>query len=167
MVAVPETPASASGEVIVTDGGWSTKLSTVTDTGADSVDWSPVSVAVAVIVCGPLPTSVVSQLTDQPFAPFVSVPTTLPSTSKTTRVTPSSSEAVAVMFTEPETTAPFEGEVICTDGGWSVGCSDSTKKSSPAQDCPSMFGPLSTWTVPGTGTPFSMRIRRRIPSVRV
>ena len=41
----------------------------------------------------------------------------VPSTLNSTRVTPTLSEARAAMFTRPETTEPFAGEVIETDGG--------------------------------------------------
>ena len=40
----------------------------------------------------------------------------MPSTLNSTRVTPTLSEAVAAMATEPETVAPVAGEVIETDG---------------------------------------------------
>src|SRR5690554_5342411 len=82
MSTMPETEAPCVGDVIVTDGGSSIGLSTVTTTESDAV-WLLPSEATAVIVWVPLGTVVVSQDTDQPSDPFWSVPTVVVPTRNT------------------------------------------------------------------------------------
>ena len=108
--------APGAGAVSATEGGRST-LSTVTPTAAEAVVWAALSVAVAVSVRAPSATPVLSQDTDQPSPPLVSVPILAPSTKNWTWVTPLSSLAFAVTAMVPATVAPGAGAVSATEGG--------------------------------------------------
>jgi hypothetical protein len=97
-------------------------LATVTVTPADGAVCPPVSVATALSVWLPSVTPVEFHATDQPSAPFVSVPMVVLSTRNRTWVTPWSSVALAWTVIVPDTVAPLAGAVIVTDGGLSTDC---------------------------------------------
>src|SRR5687767_7448063 len=91
-------------------------LSTVTETWPLTVVSPAVSVATAVIVCGPLGRPLVLQLAV--YGAVVSAaPTLVEPALNCTEATPPSSTASAVSGTVPETEAPSEGAVTDTAGG--------------------------------------------------
>ncbi len=92
----------------------SSALATVTPTAADTPVCPAASPALAVSVCGPFATRVVSHGTS--YGALVSVPITVPSTENVTPVTPTSSEAVASTAIGPLTLAPSPGAVMPTVG---------------------------------------------------
>jgi hypothetical protein len=84
-------------------------------TGADVVTFPAASRAIARTVCDPLETAVEFHVTE--YGDAVSgCPTLAPSTVNCTDVTPSSSAAVALSATEPETVVPDPGAVTETVG---------------------------------------------------
>src|SRR3954447_6263415 len=89
-------------------------LLTVTLTATDVPTLSAASYAFAVSECEPFATDVESQLYE--YGEVVSVDLSAPSTYNSTFVTPTLSEAVALMETVPTTVAPFSGAVIETVG---------------------------------------------------
>ncbi len=111
---VPETVALLAGEVIVTTGLAVVVLFTATVTLAVPV-LPLASVAVAVIVCVPLDSCVVSVLVLQAVVP-VAVTGVPPSTLTCTWLIPAVSAAVPETASVPETVALLAGEVIVTTG---------------------------------------------------
>ena len=91
-------------------------LDTVTVTVADVPVLPAASIALETIVCEPFATLVVSQLKASDVA-LVLLAATVPSISNCICVTPTLSDAVAVMLTVPETVAPFAGAVTDVVGG--------------------------------------------------
>jgi len=113
---VPETVAPAVGEVMDTVIGAVLVLFTVIDTPALVALLFAVSVAIAVSVCFPFATFVVSNACE--YGGVVSRdPNGAPSTSNCTLATPTLPAAVASTVIVPETVAPEAGDVIDTVGG--------------------------------------------------
>src|SRR5262245_22967082 len=88
---------------------------TVTVTVADVAVWPAVARAIAVSVCDPSATVLVSQLIAYG-ATVSSAPTCTPSANNRTPATPKSSTALAITVTAPDTTVPAPGVVIATLG---------------------------------------------------
>src|ERR1700742_174536 len=95
-----------------------TLFETVTVTGDDVVVCPAPSLAFETMVCGPLEACVVfhEYASDEEFV-FEALAD--PSMSISSEVTPTSSEAVALMLTVPDTVAPLEGAVMDVVGGLS------------------------------------------------
>src|SRR5438876_377084 len=98
---VPATVPPSAGDVIETVGGVvSAGAPTVTVTEA-AAELPAASYALAVIVCEPALAPVAFQV--KPYGELVEVATTVPSTEKTTLLTPKVSLALAATATDPET----------------------------------------------------------------
>jgi hypothetical protein len=93
-------------------------LDTVTVTDAELV-FPAASNALAVIVCGPFATVVVSHT--NPYGPVVDVASFTPSTQNSTDATPALSDAAAATVTDPVTVDPSNGAVTDTTGGTASG----------------------------------------------
>ncbi len=103
-------------ELLEDGGGVVIILFTVTLTADEVVKLELESRAIAVIECEPLVTEVVLQETE--YGDVVSsAPTFTPSTLNCTPDTATLSEALAVIFTAPETVAEAAGDVTETVGG--------------------------------------------------
>src|SRR6266853_134859 len=91
-------------------------LATVTVTGAEVVTLPAASRATAVRVCEPFATAVVYAATAYGAVVF-SAPKSMPSYLNCTPMTPTLSEALAMMGTVPQRVAPDGGETMATVGG--------------------------------------------------
>ena len=115
---VPATCAPPAGEVMLTVGAVVSAAAasdpTITVTGAEVPTFPAASRPSARSVCDPSPASFEFQRTL--YGAFVSVPITVPSTVNVTDLTPTASDAAAVMFTFRETFAPAAGDVMLIDG---------------------------------------------------
>src|SRR5439155_9130477 len=111
----PLTVAPAAGAVTVTAGGV-VSFDTVTVAAAEVVLFPATSRATAVSLWLPLPTAVLSQVTENGEV-VSSAPSGVPSNWNCTPTTPTLSEAEAATDTDPDTVAPSAGAVSDTAGG--------------------------------------------------
>src|SRR5678816_2443271 len=128
MVTLPCTVEPPAGVLIPTVGEVVSVdvVEVVTWTRTDVVVLPAPSRALAEIMCDP-PLAPVEFHCAENGASVSSAPVSMPSTRNWTPVTPTSSEALAVMLTKPETAAPDNGAVSETTGDRvSLGCAETT-----------------------------------------